>query len=241
MVGKVESVVVVEAESVAIVVEAESVAVDIVSMSVGVAVSLSVSLVVDAKTVAELAAVVETDSDAILAAGSEKTPMEVAVDDAESDVAAAAEFEDAVGAVVLTAEDDPLAIVLEAKDTEIEPLAPTEPSAPSSSSPSSPESLPSSSLSSPESLPSSSPASPEMSPGLSPVSSPESSAPEGGTTALMGPVPAAGAIIGATGMKTRVTFRAWAGESASKAFADDARKGGVVASVQSSSRPFTMS
>lgn len=218
-----------------VVAEAESVAVGIVSMTVDVAVSVSVLLVVDAEIVAELAV---AESDAILAAGSEKTPMEeVAVDDAESDAPVEAEVEDAVGAI----EDDPPAMVLEAKETETEPLAPTEPSAPSSSSPSSsPESLPSSSLSLLESPPSSSPASLELSPALAPIP-PEPSAPEGGTTALMGPAPAAGATIGAAGMKTKVTFRACEVDAASKAFADDARQGGVVASVQSFSRPFTMS
>ena len=209
-----------------VVAEAESVVVGIVSMTVDVAVSVSVLLVVDAEIVAELAV---AESDAILAAGSEKTPMEeVAVDDAESDAPVEAEVEDAVGAI----EDDPPAMVLEAKETETEPLAPTAPSAPSSS----PESLPSSSLS----LPESSPSSLELSPALAPMP-PEPSAPEGGTTALMGPAPAAGATIGAAGMKTKVTFRACEVDAASKAFADDARQGGVVASVQSFSRPFTMS
>lgn len=191
--------------------------VTVVAESVGV-VAESMATIVESVT-----AVVEADSDAILAAGSEKMPVEeVVVDDAESDVPAAAEVEDAVGAVVLTSKDDPLAMVLEATDR----------SAPSSSS---------SSESSPESLPkllsSSSPEAPE----LSSVSSPEPLAPEGGAIALMGPVPAAGATTGAAGVKTKVTFRAWEAGSESKAFADDACDGGVVASVQSSSRFFTKS
>ena len=103
-------------------------------MNVDVAMSVPESLVVvEAETAVELAEAVNTDSDAILAAGSEKTPIEeVTVDDAESDVPAA-DVEDAADAV-LEAEDDPLAIVLDAKDTERDPLAPTEPSAPSPSS-----------------------------------------------------------------------------------------------------------